>query len=74
MSQYLPHSEFRWLNEQDIKQLDIHSLQENSEIGYILEVSLEYPASLHDFTNDYPLCPEKKHVEDHDLSSYSKTL
>jgi hypothetical protein len=74
MSQYLPHSEFRWLNEQEISQMDIQSVQEDSDNGYIFEVSLEYPTSIHNFTNDYPLCPEKMHVADDDLSPYSKTL
>ena len=31
----------------------------DSSIGYILEVHLEYPASLHQQQNDYPLVPEK---------------
>lgn len=74
MSQHLPHSDFRWLNEQEINQLDIHSVPENSQSGFILEVSLEYPTSLHDVTNDYPLCPEKMHVEDIELSPYSQRL
>lgn len=74
MSQYLPHSEFRWLNEQEISHLNIQSVDKDSDIGNILEVSLEYPEYLHDVTNDYPLCPEKMHVADDDLSPYSKTL
>ena len=74
MSQYLPHSEFRWLTEREISRLDIQSIQENVDIGYILEVSLEYPAHLHNVTNDYPLCPEKMHVEDTELSPYSQKL
>lgn len=63
ISQYLSHSDFRWLSEHQIRQLDIHTIQENSDIGYILEVSLEYPASLHDFTKDYPLCSEKMNIQ-----------
>lgn len=74
MSQYLPHSKFEWMSEREIRRLDIRAVPENNDTGYIFEVSLEYLASLHDTTNDYPLCPEKMHVEDTDLSPYSKRL
>lgn len=74
MSKHLPCSDFRWLTEHDITDLDILSIKEDSDIGYILEVCLEYPESLHDFTNDYPLCPEKMHVNDEELSPYSQQL
>lgn len=62
------------MNDRAIDNLDIHSVKADSDTGYILEVSLEYPASLHDFTNDYPLCPEKMHVDDADLSPYTQRL
>lgn len=74
MSNHLPCSDFRWLTEDEIAQLDIHTVEEDNDIGYILEVCLEYPQSLHDFTNDYPLCPEKMHVNDEELSPYSKQM
>lgn len=55
-------------------QFDIRSSKGDSDIGYILKVCLEYPESLHDFTNDYPLCPEKMHVDYEELSPYSQML
>ena len=34
-------------------------ISENSSIGYILVVDLDYPDQLHELHNDYPLAPEK---------------
>ena len=74
MSNSLLCSDFRWLTEQEINTLDIQAIKDDSEIGYILSVDLQYPSNIHDFTNDYPLCPEKKHVADTDVSPYCQSL
>ena len=58
MSQYLPTGGFRWLTETEIEHLDIMSISETNDFGYILEVDLDYPNELHDDHNDYPLAPE----------------
>ena len=58
MSQYLPYNGFNWLNQKEISGFCLHSVSENSLIGYILEVDLEYPSELHDSYNDYPLAPK----------------
>ncbi len=50
MSEKLPHSNFKWMTEQEI-----HSWQ---DIPCTLEVDLEYPEHLHNLHNSYPLCPE----------------
>ena len=47
MSQYLPYSGFKWLNQKDIDRFDSNSIAENSPIGYILEAGLEYTDELH---------------------------
>ena len=59
MSQPLPTGEFDWLTEQEIAALDITSVADDNEEGYILEVDLHYPTELHDLHNDYPLAPER---------------
>ena len=64
MIQHLPCSGFEWLNQKEISDFcfgatPLNSISENSSVGYILEVDLEYPSELHDLHNDYPLGPEK---------------
>ena len=48
MSQYLSYSGFKWLNQKEIIDFCLNSISENSSIGYILEVDLEYPCELHE--------------------------
>ena len=42
MTQDLPYSGFRFLFQKEIDNFDLDSITENSPIGYILEVDLEY--------------------------------
>ena len=68
MSEYLPYGEFEWL--ENVDEFDVNSINEKSEIGYFLEVDLEYPDELHELHNDYPLAPEKLAVSSDILSKY----
>ena len=62
MSQYLPYSEFNWLNKRESRRFCLNSISENSFVDYILEVDLEYPDELHNSHNDYPLAPERLEI------------
>ena len=57
MSEYLPYGEFNWLK--NVDELDVVSVNKKSDIGYFLEVDLDYPDELHELHNDHPLAPEK---------------
>ncbi|XP_041985987.1 uncharacterized protein LOC121738160 [Aricia agestis] len=59
MCQYLPLSDFRFLNEQEINKLNVTEIPIDAECGYILEVDLQYPKHLHNLHNDLPFCSEK---------------
>ena len=51
MSKPLPTHRFEWMK--------VDELETWEQLSCILEVDLEYPKSLHDLHNDYPLAPEQ---------------
>ncbi|XP_062569833.1 uncharacterized protein LOC134231854, partial [Saccostrea cucullata] len=57
MLEPLPVGDFGWLTGNEISQLNVMNIQKNSDIGYILEVTLSYPENLHDLHSDLPLAP-----------------
>ena len=63
VSQKLPVSGFKWkenmlkFNEEFIK-----NYEEDSDKGYILEVHVKYPKSLHDLHSDLPFLPKRMKI------------
>ena len=55
MSKPLPTHGFEWMSESD--------LENWKSMPCILEVDLDYPESLHDAHNDYPLAPERMIID-----------
>ena len=53
---------------------DVTSINENSPIGYILEVDLDYLDELHVLHNDYLLAPEKPAIFYDMLSDFCKEI
>ena len=66
MLQSLPTHGFRFLQQGKISVLRLQDLSDDDEDGYILSVDLNYPASLHNQHDDYPLAP-KSLVIDHSM-------
>ena len=54
----LPISNFKFLSEEEIEQLDIMNVPRDGDTGFFLEVDLHYPQYLHSEHNSMPLCPE----------------
>ena len=54
MVQKLPVDGFRFLPREEIDSIDWESINCEGDVGWVLEVDLEYPQSLHDSHNDYP--------------------
>jgi hypothetical protein len=73
-TQPLPISDFSFLNETEMKAIDIMNVEDDADFGYILEVDLDYPAALHDYHSDYPLCPEHLLVTADMLSERQREL
>ena len=65
MTQSLPTHGFKWMRNltketlMEILEKTNHSMSNRGRKGYIFEVDLEYPSSLWEKHNDYPLAPEK---------------
>ena len=47
---------------------------DNGDLGYVLEVDLDYPEELYDWHNAYPLAPEKLEISYEMLSDYNKEI
>ena len=66
MLQMLPLRDFKWVS----NDIDIWNIPD--QLGYILEVDLDYPKELHDRHNLYPLAPEHAQVTDDVLSPFQR--
>lgn len=74
MMEYLPHSNFEWIDPSCELLKEILDTASDSDVGYVLEVDFHYPAHLHDLHSDYPLAPEKRKVSREELSPFSKKI
>ena len=72
MSGYLPYGRFTRLK--NVDGFDVALISKKSQIGYILEVDLEYPNELHELHNDYPFAPEKIAISHDILSNCCKKI
>ena len=60
MCKKLPLGDFEWIDDLSIFTEDfVKNYDEDSDIGYHLEVDVEYPRNLHMLHNDLPFFPER---------------
>ena len=87
MTSYLPVGDFKWLKKEweyeyskelEMEKLNkesidwILNLKDDDEKGYLFDVDLHYPKSLHDLHNNYPLAPENKVIEKEWLNKWQQ--
>ena len=64
MFQKLPVNGYMWYNDylSDFNEDFIKNYKQNNDIGYFLEVDVEYPKKLFSFHKDLPFLPERKKI------------
>ena len=73
MCRKLPYGDFKWYyGRMDEKRVMKYS--DDDDIGYILEVDLDYPKELHDLHKDYPLAPEIMCINENMLSQVQNDI
>ena len=68
MCQPLPLNDFQFTEEE----IDVTTVPDDAEFGYILEIDLKYPNDKHVMHNDYPLAPEKMKIDKDMLSPFQR--
>jgi len=72
LSQKLPQSGFRWMNDEEIAALNIQGFDYEGDTGHLFEVDLHYPKDLQDRTTDLPFAPEKLAIPDRCLTDFMR--
>ena len=65
MSHKLPVNDFKWVKQEELSKFNedfIKNYDENGNIGYFLEVDIDYPKELFNLHKDLPFLPESKKV------------
>jgi len=73
-SQKVPVSDYRWMNDSEIRTIDWAKTDDYGEKGYILMVDLSVPERLHEKFSSFPLATESLNIFYEDLSPYSRDV
>ena len=73
MSQALPYDNIKFETE-NICLDEILNTPDDNDIGYFLEVDIEYPHSIRQKTKHFPFCPENKLISKNDFTPYMQSI
>ena len=73
MSQSLPYDEIKFETE-NVCLEEILNTPDDSDIGYFLEIDLEYPHNIRQKTKNFPFAPENKSISKDDFGPYMKSI
>ena len=73
MSQALPYDNIKFETE-NVCLEEILNTPDDSDIGYFLEVDLEYPHNIRQKTENFPFAPENKTISKDDFGPYMKSI
>ena len=73
MSQSLPYDEIKFETE-NVCLEEILNTSDDNDIGYFLEVDLEYPHNIRQKTKYFPFVPENKLISKDDFGPYMKSI
>ena len=74
LSMSLPYKDFTHVPESIASKIDIMSLKESDEHGYLFEVDLVYPPHVQDISEDLPFAPERATTTKECLTNYMNDL
>ena len=72
LNEYLPVSDFTWIEEKGFVEKEWPNWTEDSNIGYIVECTLAVPSQYHDYMDSFPMAPTASVIKYSDLSPYSQ--
>ena len=72
MSQYLPYDEIKF--DRDVRLEDILNNPDDSDIGYFIEVDLNYPNNIKEKTKHFPFALVNKKMNPENFSDYMKEI
>ena len=73
MSQSLPYDDIK-LEKENVCFEEIINTPDDLDIGYFLEVDIEYPHNIRDKTRHFPFCPEFKFISKDHFGPYMKSI
>ena len=73
MSQPLPYDNIKFETD-NVCLEEILNTSDDNDIGYFLEVDLEYPYNIRQKTKHFPFCPENETISKNDFGPYMKSI